>query len=77
MTALLETKSLADLPDELRSSQAVREVQVLFTLLGEHGVTSTTFDISLMRGFDYYTDIVFEVSDTAPENNRALFGGGS
>jgi histidyl-tRNA synthetase len=76
MTALLETKSLADLPDELRSSQAVREVQVLFTLLGEHGVTSTTFDISLMRGFDYYTDIVFEVSDTAPENNRALFGGG-
>jgi len=29
-----------------------------------------------MRGFDYYTDIVFEVADTDPENNRSMFGGG-
>lgn len=29
-----------------------------------------------MRGFDYYTDIVFEVMDTDPENNRSMFGGG-
>jgi histidyl-tRNA synthetase len=29
-----------------------------------------------MRGFDYYTDIVFEVFDTDPENNRSMFGGG-
>jgi histidyl-tRNA synthetase len=29
-----------------------------------------------MRGFDYYTDIVFEVFDTHPENNRSMFGGG-
>jgi histidyl-tRNA synthetase len=35
-----------------------------------------TFDIGLMRGLDYYTDIVFEVFDLSPENNRALFGGG-
>lgn len=31
---------------------------------------------SLARGFDYYTDIVFEVFDTNPENNRSMFGGG-
>ena len=31
---------------------------------------------SLARGFDYYTDIVFEVFDKNPENNRSLFGGG-
>ncbi len=31
---------------------------------------------SLMRGFDYYDGIVFEVFDLHPENNRALFGGG-
>lgn len=30
----------------------------------------------LMRGFDYYTGMVFEVYDTNPENNRSLFGGG-
>jgi histidyl-tRNA synthetase len=34
------------------------------------------FDASVMRGFDYYTGLVFEVYDTAPENRRALFGGG-
>ncbi|RZM31320.1 MAG: hypothetical protein EOP67_33620, partial [Sphingomonas sp.] len=34
------------------------------------------FDITLMRGLDYYTGTVFEVFDTDPENNRSLFGGG-
>jgi histidyl-tRNA synthetase len=34
------------------------------------------FSPSVTRGFDYYTDIVFEVFDTNPENNRSLFGGG-
>ncbi len=39
-------------------------------------VSNVKFDITLMRGFDYYTDIVFEVTDTNPENNRSMFGGG-
>lgn len=73
---LLKAKSLADLPESIRDSQAVKEVQLLFTLLGEHQINSATFDITLMRGFDYYTDIVFEVFDLDPENNRAMFGGG-
>jgi histidyl-tRNA synthetase len=73
---LLNAQSLADLPETLRDSQAVKEVQVLFTLLAEHEVTAATFDITLMRGFDYYTDIVFEVFDLDPENNRSMFGGG-
>lgn len=34
------------------------------------------FDASIMRGFDYYTGLIFEVIDCSPENNRALFGGG-
>src|SRR3989344_458309 len=34
------------------------------------------FDSSITRGFDYYTDMVFEVFDTNPENKRSLFGGG-
>ena len=73
---LLNAQSLADLPEMLRESQAVKEVQVLFTLLAEHEVSAAVFDITLMRGFDYYTDIVFEVFDLDPENNRAMFGGG-
>jgi len=76
IATLLSAKSMADLPREVLDSSAIQEVQTLFTLLREHGVKSAVFDISLMRGFDYYTDIVFEVFDTSPENPRALFGGG-
>ncbi|MBR4874102.1 MAG: ATP phosphoribosyltransferase regulatory subunit, partial [Clostridia bacterium] len=35
-----------------------------------------TFDFGIIRGLDYYTGTVFEVFDEAPENNRAMFGGG-
>jgi histidyl-tRNA synthetase len=73
---IVGAKSMGELPPEILESTAIKEIQVLFTLLREHGVKSATFDISLMRGFDYYTDIVFEVFDTNPENPRALFGGG-
>lgn len=31
---------------------------------------------SVVRGFDYYTGMVFEIFDNAPENRRSLFGGG-
>ncbi|KAB8033176.1 histidine--tRNA ligase [Fluviispira multicolorata] len=34
------------------------------------------FSPEIMRGFDYYTGMVFEVFDKHPENNRSLFGGG-
>jgi histidyl-tRNA synthetase len=74
--ALLNATSMADLPVEIRDSSAVTEVQELFTLLERADVKSLVFDITLMRGFDYYTGMVFEVFDTNPENNRALFGGG-
>lgn len=76
LQTLLKARSLADLPETLRESQAVKEVQILFTLLAEHQITAAQFDITLMRGFDYYTDIVFEVFDLHPENNRSMFGGG-
>jgi histidyl-tRNA synthetase len=73
---LLNATSMADLPPEIRDSSAVREVQELFTLLERAEVKSLVFDITLMRGLDYYTGMVFEVFDTHPENNRSLFGGG-
>lgn len=73
---LLSAKTMNELPKELLESSAVQEVQYLFTLLKEHGVGNAVFDISLMRGFDYYTGIVFEVFDNDPENRRSMFGGG-
>lgn len=46
--------------------------------LKETGITDTSivFDPFLVRGFDYYTGLIFEIFDTSPYNNRSLFGGG-
>lgn len=76
IASLFAAKTMGELPREILESRAITQVQLLFTLLREHGVKSVTFDIGLMRGLDYYTDIVFEVFDTNPENARSLFGGG-
>lgn len=72
----LKVTNLNDLPGELRVHPSVFELHQLMELLEKSGVTNYEFDPTLMRGFDYYTDIVFEVFDTHPENNRAMFGGG-
>ncbi len=40
------------------------------------GITNISFDPEIVRGFDYYTGMVFEVYDTDPKNSRSLFGGG-
>lgn len=76
ISALLVAKSVAELPEELRTSSAVMEIEALFKLLESAGVKNAIFDATLMRGLDYYTGMVFEVFDTDPENNRSLFGGG-
>lgn len=76
LTKLIESHSMADLPQQIKESQYVKSIHALFALLKEQGIDNAVFDVGLMRGFDYYTDIVFEVFDTHPDNNRSLFGGG-
>lgn len=73
---LIGAKSMAELPQEILDNDHVRQIQILFTHLKENGIANAVFDVALMRGFDYYTDIVFEVYDSNPENNRSMFGGG-
>ncbi len=53
-----------------------RELVSLIEKLEQNGISNVVFDPTLMRGFDYYTGIVFEIYDTNPDNRRALFGGG-
>lgn len=76
LEAVFAAKTIDDLPDELMASSAAGQVRELFAILTGLGITSTRFDVTLMRGLDYYTGTVFEVFDTNPENNRSLFGGG-
>jgi histidyl-tRNA synthetase len=72
----LEAKTIEELPEALRAHSSVQELRKLMGLLEESSVTNAVFDVTLMRGFDYYTDIVFEVFDNHPDNNRAMYGGG-
>jgi histidyl-tRNA synthetase len=50
--------------DELRDS------------LRQRGVTNVVYDLSIVRGIDYYTGIVFEVKDSARPDLGSLCGGG-
>ena len=51
-------------------------LQIFIKTLKDRGITNVVYDPTLVRGFDYYTGIIFEFFDTDPENTRSLFGGG-
>jgi histidyl-tRNA synthetase len=64
------------LREYLKNDQPPEKVRRILDLLGASGVTSAVYEPSVVRGIEYYSDIVFEVFDTDPENARSLFGGG-
>ncbi|WP_410622032.1 histidine--tRNA ligase [Amycolatopsis sp. cmx-8-4] len=55
---------------------AVREQSNLVKVLDSSAGSLVKYEPIIVRGLAYYTSTVFEVFDTAPENRRALFGGG-
>ncbi|HEY1085437.1 MAG TPA: histidine--tRNA ligase [Candidatus Saccharimonadales bacterium] len=76
ISELLLAKSIDTLPASLLEHDELQDVKELFRLLKKAKIANAVFDITLMRGLDYYTGTVFEFFDTDPENNRSLFGGG-
>ncbi len=70
---------LVEKPNELQkfltSSEETKELKEIKSKCKSAGV-DVKIEYSLARGFDYYTDIVFEVFDKNPDNNRSMFGGG-
>lgn len=73
---VLDAKRYTQLPQELQTHPSLLNLKQLQELLETNGVINVEFDVTVMRGFDYYTDIVFEIFDTHPDNNRAMLGGG-
>jgi histidyl-tRNA synthetase len=67
---------ISHLPKSAKAHEGIVEIKELMEKLEKLGITNVIFDQSLMRGFDYYTGIVFEIFDTNPENKRSVFGGG-
>ena len=76
LVKMISMKSVDDLPSELMEDESVKQLREVMKLLSQKGITNAVFDVTLMRGLDYYTGMVFELFDNSPENNRALFGGG-
>ncbi len=77
---LLGSKDVSDVKNALDKSEITgkytESLEKLLPTLKNLQICNIRFDLTLMRGFDYYTGMVFEVFDTNPENRRALFGGG-
>ena len=76
LLTLLDIKTIDQLPPQLKDSSAAKELSDLLQACKNSGILNVTFDISLVRGFDYYSGIVFELYDNNPENNRSMLGGG-
>jgi histidyl-tRNA synthetase len=52
------------------------KLNALIAAFADRGMTNVVFEPTIVRGFLYYTGVVFEVFDTNPENPRSLMGGG-
>lgn len=76
LLGLLRIKDLDHLPEVIRTNNSVLALRQLMHMLKESKVDNIKFDLGVLRGLDYYTDIVFEVFDNHPDNNRSMFGGG-
>jgi len=61
------------LPTEVESGSTLDNVIKGLSQLGIHNVTVSA---STVRGFSYYTGIIFEIFDVSGENNRSMLGGG-
>lgn len=83
---LLDKKNKVDNFDELLKDIAGKdfkynpeldeETQAIIELLKNRGISNIEFDPYMVRGFDYYNGLIFEIFDTSPANNRSVFGGG-
>ncbi len=72
----LGAKDITDINASLKEIPSYKDMVKLFELFKSRGITNAVFSSSVMRGFDYYTDIVFEVFDNNPDNPRSMMGGG-
>jgi histidyl-tRNA synthetase len=76
LLGFLDAEQFTALDPQIQKHESIEQIKTLLAQLEAAGLTNVKFDATLMRGFDYYTDIVFEVFDNHPDNNRSMFGGG-
>lgn len=80
LNSFMNSRNLTELSEELASleeSDGYKEIKTAMEDLKRLGYGDyVRFNPSVIRGFDYYDGLIFEVFDIHPTNNRAMFGGG-
>ena len=76
LLVILSSKDISKLSEDIKKHSSYKELNDLLKRLKRSGTERVIFDPTLMRGFDYYTGIVFEAYDLDPNNNRSMMGGG-
>lgn len=79
---VLDLGRLRGSPDEVLAKmselklESVGELRTLADDLDSRGLRNVEYNMSIVRGIDYYTGIVFEAADTKNPRLGSLFGGG-
>lgn len=80
LVSFLQSKNVEELlqkfPAVSNNVGFIRIMEILKALNARGYGDWVSFQPNIIRGFDYYDGMVFEVFDNNPENNRSLFGGG-
>lgn len=74
LVALVGSKTLATEVNALIENKD--DSNTVLAGLDTLGITNAYIDRTIARGFNYYTQTVFEIFDTAESNNRSMLGGG-
>lgn len=79
---LLEFGKLRGSPDDVLGQaselglESVKELRLLADMLEARDLKNAEYNMSIVRGIDYYTGIVFEAADNRNPRLGSLFGGG-
>lgn len=80
LVAFMNSETVGDLLNifpHLEEVKGYQEIDYLSQKLRQAGYGDwIRFKPGMIRGFDYYDGMIFEVFDNHPDNKRALFGGG-
>ncbi len=67
--------NINNLPQEIKTTDGHLNISNILSVLEDKGIKAI-YNPTIMRGFDYYTGMIFEVRSTDSINKRAMFGGG-
>jgi histidyl-tRNA synthetase len=76
MQSASDTQLAENLPQLINNDAFIETKQIIDQLIGLGYQGWVEFKPNVIRGFDYYDGMIFEVFDTHLDNNRSMFGGG-